>query len=401
MRWQDETPIHNLIAEGAQIDNAFLTVARIGDDRKEAQIGSQPINDAENARAWLDRTADAALGDADEARLRVRLWRCDRTPVRSVQTRVWPDADDIWVPETPPPNPTNDRGSRHQGWNHGDAPFGHASDESEDGTDDQNDEGADESEGESNDVEDEDESEDESNDVEDEDEAENETNDEDEDEDESDDETSDQDEETDDDENDPENSSNNANNGHQGHAKHARQTGTHVPRSPPGRPSTSKPAPRRTAPPTTTLTVRRPAPVATRPQTSTRPPIRVQTRHAHVAGPQYAPLYAPPCPTCAAATTTTALLQSRISELSAMLGTASTAVREATRRAEQAEQAARSRGQRAKDAEAEVTRLRTQNAELSQEVRRLRIEEKRLDAQVAEYHNGVIDLRNSMAEFDD
>lgn len=393
MRWQDETPIHNLIAEGAQIDNAFLTVARIGEDRKEGQIGSQPINDAENARAWLDRTADAALGDADEARLRVRLWRSDRTMVRSVQTRVWPDADEVWVPETPPPNPTNNRGSRHQGWNHGDQPLDNGSDESDDGTDDQNDEGADESE-------------DESNDVEDEDETENETNDEDEDEDESDDETSDQDEETDDesgdgDGNHPTNTWTNTDNSNISHPKHARQTGTHAPRSPPVRPSTSKPAPHRTAPPPTTLTVRRAAPVATRPQTSTRPPIRVQARHGHVAAPQYSPMYAPPCPTCAAATTTTALLHSRTSELSAMLGTASTAVRDATRRAEQAEQAARSRGQRAKEAEYEVTRLRTQNAELSQEVRRLRIEEKRLDAQVAEYHNGVIDLRNSMAEFDD
>lgn len=377
MRWQDETPIHNLIAEGAQIDNAFLTVARIGDDRKEGQIGSQPINDAEDARDWLDRTADAALGDADEARLRVRLWRADRTMVRSVQTRVWPDAGEFIAAFDPGTIATSSGGSNHgdanrvaevhdrPGMNHSWCPngeaIGHGSDESPDETDEQDEEGDEQV------LRDENEN----------------------------------------DENDPENAWKNAENGNQGRVARDHRDDRLVARSPPGRLATTKPAPRRTAPPTTTLTVRRAAPVATRPanatrpQTSTRPPVRVQARHAHVAPRQYAPMYAPPCPTCTAATTTTALLQSRVSELSAMLAAASTAVRDATRRAEDAELAARSRGRRAKDAEAEVARLRAQNTELSQEVRRLRIEEKRLDAQVADFYNGVVDQRNSMAEFDD
>lgn len=93
MRWQDETPITELIIEGVHLDGAYLTVARVGDARKEAQIGSQPIEDALDAREWLDGVAVGALGTGSAIRLRIRLWNTDRTPVRGITTRVWPDAD--------------------------------------------------------------------------------------------------------------------------------------------------------------------------------------------------------------------------------------------------------------------------------------------------------------------
>lgn len=294
MRWQDETPIHELIAEGAQIDNAYLTVARVGEDRKEAQIGSQPVHDAEDARAWLDRTADAALGDADDVRLRVRLWRSDRTPIRSVQTRVWPIEDD--------------------------KPEFSAAAESESSVSDVGDPTFDPSDDDSNE-------------------------------------------------------------------------GDSAPIPSGGAPrSIARPAP--TAPaqkPGTALTLRRPAHLTVRSRQAALPPSRPAAHHVQPRpAATFAPMYAPPCPTCAAATTTTALLQSRISELSSMLGAAQSAVRDSRRDAEQAQDSARSRGRRAKEAETEVARLRTQNADLTQEVRRLRAEEKRLDAQVAELYNGAM-----------
>jgi hypothetical protein len=93
MRWQDETPITELIVEGVNLEGAYLTVARVSGDRKEAQIGSQPIDDAVDAREWLDGVAVGALGTGSDVRLRIRLWNVDRAPIRGITTRVWPDAD--------------------------------------------------------------------------------------------------------------------------------------------------------------------------------------------------------------------------------------------------------------------------------------------------------------------
>lgn len=90
MRWQDEEPINELLREGGEIDGAYLTVARVGEDRKEAQIGSRPVDDRVAAREWLDSVGANAVGAEDHARLRIRLWRPDRTPVRGIQTRAWP-----------------------------------------------------------------------------------------------------------------------------------------------------------------------------------------------------------------------------------------------------------------------------------------------------------------------
>lgn len=320
MRWQDETPIHELIAEGAQIDNAYLTVARVGEDRKEAQIGSQPINDAEDARAWLDRMADAALGDADDVRLRVRLWRSDRTPIRSVQTRVWPVED-----ETPD--------------------FSGATDVEADVSDDAHD-------------------------------------------------TEFNPSDDDGDHRDPATTPPTA--GRRSNPNGARRN----PNPPTGHRSDEPADPPKK--PGTALTLRRPAHLTVRSRQSAPPTSRPVAHHAQPrpAAP-FAPMYAPPCPTCAAATTTTALLQSRISELSSMLGAAQSAVRDSRRDAEQAQESARARGRRAKEAEAEVARLRSQNTDLTQEVRRLRTEEKRLDAQVADFYNSAVHIRNTLAEIDD
>ncbi len=315
MRWQDETPIHELIAEGAQIDNAYLTVARIGADRKEAQIGSQPVHDAEDTRAWLDRTADAALGDADDVRLRVRLWRSDRTPIRSVQTRVWPIEDDE-------PEFSGGAESESSVSDVGDPEFVPS-----------------------------------------------------------------------DDDGDPAPAPSVAPSG-------VKDSRARRDQSPPTRNAPPDPAPARQ--PGTALTLRRSAHLTVRSRQSAPPSSRPVAHHAQPRpAATFAPMYAPPCPTCAAATTTIALLQSRISELSSMLGAAQSAVRDSRRDAEQAQESARSRGRRAKEAEAEVARLRTQNADLTQEVRRLRAEEKRLDAQVTDLYNGAVHLRNTLAEIED
>ena len=281
-RWQDDTPTRELVTEGAQIDKPYLTVARIGEDRKETPIGSPPSVDVDDARAWLARTADGALGVADDVRLRVRLWRADRTPVRGIQTRVWPDVEDVALSAAA----SGDRASTSV--DRGGPPFG--------------------------------------------------------------DDTTDLDD---------------------------REPVPSAPTSPP----------RRHPAPDTTLALRRPQPAVIRPATSTRPSIRVQARPAAPAPQTSAPMYAPPCPTCAASTTTTALLQSRIAELSAMLGTASTAVRDAQRAAQEAEQTARSRGRRLMEAEAEA--------------RDLRAAEKRLDAQVADLYNGLVQVNNYLPDLDD
>ncbi|MDP2312852.1 MAG: hypothetical protein Q8P41_08100 [Pseudomonadota bacterium] len=242
MRWQDETPITELIVEGVNLEGAYLTVARVGEDRKEAQIGSQPIEGVVDAREWLDGVAVGALGTGSDVRLRIRLWNADRTPVRGITTRVWPDA------EAPADEGAPDR------------------------KDDDTDEGVD-----------------------------------------------------------------------------ARRSSG--------------------------LVVRRPATI-----TKALPHSVPVRRERAVA----TPTYASPCPTCASASTTVALLQSRISELSAMLGTAQTAVRDARRDAEDAQKSSLTRGRRAKDAEAELSRLRAENAELLDAVRRLRRENRELNEGAAE-----------------
>lgn len=104
MRWQDERAISELINDGVRIGDSYLTIARMGEDRKESQIGSQPIADARRAREWLDRTAAAAAVATGNARFRIRLWRPSRTAVRSVQTRLWlePDALSLDAPASVP-----------------------------------------------------------------------------------------------------------------------------------------------------------------------------------------------------------------------------------------------------------------------------------------------------------
>ena len=248
MRRQDEEPIHELLREGGLLEGAYLTVARVGEDRKEAQIGSRPVDDLVDARNWLDSLGASALGSADHARLRIRLWRPDRTPVRGIQTRAWPDAADAPA-EDDEPEPTTE-------------------------------------------IDDE--------------------------------------------------------------------------------------------PPALSIAVRPSALVARSTAPATRVAARFQARPRPVVSERPVLAAPAPCPTCASTTTTVALLQSRIAELSALLGTAQTAVRDARREAEAAQQAARSRGRRAQQAEADVARLRSENAEPIEALRELRAENRALHQQAAE-----------------
>lgn len=256
MRWQDETPVHELVAEGARMEGTYLTIARVGKDRKEAQISSRPVETVASARGWLDHTVAGVVNDGGDAKLRIRLWRADRSPVRGVTTRVWAD----------------DGGAAAERETalvlHGGEITG---DQAVEGT------------------------------------------------------------------------------------------------------AADSPLALMSGSPRQASLDRRPQPVATRMPSATRRPVRFQAQAAP------APVYAAPCPTCAAATTTTALLQSRIAELSAMLGTASNTVRDARRDATEAEKLATSRGQRAKEAEAEVARVRAENAELLGANRSLRREVKDLN----------------------
>jgi hypothetical protein len=251
MRWQDEGPIDELLREGVLLEGAYLTVARVGEDRKEAQIGSRPVDDLVDARDWLDSLGASALGSADHARLRIRLWRPDRTPVRGIQTRAWPDATDA-----------------------ADAPM---EDDEAEATIEIDDE-----------------------------------------------------------------------------------------------------------PPSRSIAVRPSAPVTRSTATAARVAARFQSRPRAVLSERPIPAVPVPCPTCASTSTTVALLHSRIAELSALLGSAQTAVRDARRDAETAQQAARSRGRCAQQAEAEVARLRSENAELVDALRELRAENRALHQQAAE-----------------
>lgn len=137
-------------------------------------------------------------------------------------------------------------------------------------------------------------------------------------------------------------------------------------------------------PPARSITVRPPTSLARPGAPATRVAARFQARPRPVVSERPIPAAPVPCPTCASTSTTVALLQSRVAELSALLGTAQTAVRDARRDAENAQQAARSRGRRAQQAEAEVARLRSDNAELIQALRELRAENRALHQQAAE-----------------
>ncbi len=204
-----------------------------------------------DTRAWLDALGTSALGSADHARMRIRLWRPDPTPIRGIQTRAWPDAADA-----------------------GDA---HGEDDDPEPTTEIDDE-----------------------------------------------------------------------------------------------------------PPSRAIAVRPSAPVDRSTAPATHVPARPQARPRPVESERLVLTAPAPCPTCSSTTTTVALLQSRIAELSAVLGAAQTAVRDARRDAETAQQSARSRGRRAQQAEAEVARLRSANAELVDALRELRAENRALHEQAAE-----------------
>lgn len=92
MHWQDTYPVRALVDLGITKPGAFVTVARVGSDRKEAQIGCRPVDQASATWAWLCEVASDAAGSSGDAHLRVRLWARDRTPLRSVSTRVWNEA---------------------------------------------------------------------------------------------------------------------------------------------------------------------------------------------------------------------------------------------------------------------------------------------------------------------
>lgn len=106
MHWQDTYPVRALVDAGLTRPGAYITVARVGPDRKESQIGSRPVDQADAAWAWLCDVAADAAGPDGNAHLRVRLWARDRTPLRSVSTRVWRETSVLHDAPTPAPTAT-------------------------------------------------------------------------------------------------------------------------------------------------------------------------------------------------------------------------------------------------------------------------------------------------------
>ena len=53
MRFQDLEAAEDLLEEAADADSGRLTLARVGKDRRESQVASQPLSSFDEMREWI------------------------------------------------------------------------------------------------------------------------------------------------------------------------------------------------------------------------------------------------------------------------------------------------------------------------------------------------------------
>ena len=107
MRYQDLEAVEDLLEEAADADSGRLTLARVGDDRKESQVASQPLLSFAEMREWLHGAVGRTRPDEDGVKLRLRWWDGQNRSVRGVTFCVWGARDAILVNDEDQPSVEN------------------------------------------------------------------------------------------------------------------------------------------------------------------------------------------------------------------------------------------------------------------------------------------------------
>ena len=75
------------------LDSGHLTLARVGEDRRESQVGSQPLSSFAELREWFHCAVGRTRPGEDGVKLRLRLWNEDNRPVRGVTFKAWEERE--------------------------------------------------------------------------------------------------------------------------------------------------------------------------------------------------------------------------------------------------------------------------------------------------------------------
>jgi hypothetical protein len=95
MRYQDLEAAEDLLEQAADADSGHLTLARVGEDRRESQVASQPMSSFAELREWFHGAVGRAQPGEDGIKLRLRMWNGDNRAVRGVTIRAWEDREPI------------------------------------------------------------------------------------------------------------------------------------------------------------------------------------------------------------------------------------------------------------------------------------------------------------------
>jgi len=97
MRYQDLEAAEDLLKEAADVDSGRLTLARVGEDRRESQVASQPLSSFAEMQEWLHGAVARTKPGEDGVKLRLRWWDGDNRSVRGVTFCVWGEREAIPV----------------------------------------------------------------------------------------------------------------------------------------------------------------------------------------------------------------------------------------------------------------------------------------------------------------
>ncbi len=93
MRYQDLEAAEDLLEQAADAESGHLTLARVGEDRRESQVASQPLSSFAELREWFHGAVRRTKPGEDGAKLRLRLWNETNRPVRGVTFKAWKDRE--------------------------------------------------------------------------------------------------------------------------------------------------------------------------------------------------------------------------------------------------------------------------------------------------------------------
>lgn len=93
MRYQDLDAATDLLEVADDADSGYLTLARVGEDRRESQVSSQPLASFTELLDWFHAAVRRTEPGQDGVKLRLRLWGGDRRAIRSVTFRAWDDQE--------------------------------------------------------------------------------------------------------------------------------------------------------------------------------------------------------------------------------------------------------------------------------------------------------------------